>query len=247
VTSGQRRADALALLAESALAGGLDGGTAGDRYQAVLHVDVDRTPGDSAQGAPDLTRPTGDLWPVSSSGMIECGDRVVDVSAETSARLTCDAAVVVIREDAGGAALDVGRKTRTIPAAIRRALETRDTGCRFPGCTARRCEAHHVVHWADGGPTCLDNLVLLCRRHHRLLHEGGYTMHSGAGRALTFANARGRLIDVAPPAPTWSERASNNPAVSLGAPPTWDGTPFDLGYVIDVLRGGEPVPAAGSA
>jgi len=106
---------------------------------------------------------------------------------------------------------------------------------------------YFVVHWADGGPTCLDNLVLLCRRHHRLLHEGGYTVISGAGRAFTFVTARGRVIEVAPPAPMWSERAPNNGAVSLGAPPTWDGTPFDLGYVIDVLRGGEPVPARGSA
>ena len=143
------------------------------------------------------------------SAVIECGDRAVDVSAETSARLTCDAAVVVMQEDAAGAALDVGRKTRTVPPAIRRALEARDTGCRFPGCTARRCDAHHVVHWADGGPTSLDNLVLLCRRHHRLLHEGGYTVHPGAGRAFTFVSARGRVIEVAPPAPVWSERASN--------------------------------------
>ena len=106
--------------------------------------------------------------------MIELDGGGVDVSAETSRRLACDASVVVLHEGADGSALDVGRKTRSIPPAIRRALNARDTGCRFPGCTARHCDAHHLVHWADGGRTSLDNLVLLCRRHHRLLHEGGY-------------------------------------------------------------------------
>ncbi len=233
VTPAQRRADALVLVAETALAGGLDGGTAGDRYQVVLHVDQD----DPMAGATIRVRRSG-------GG---------DVSAETSARLSCDAAVVVMQEDGGGATLDVGRKTRSVPPAIRRALQTRDTGCRFPGCTSRRCDAHHVVHWADGGPTCLDNLVLLCRRHHRLLHEGGYTVHP-AGSAFTFLSARGRVIEVAPPAPAWSARAtiaatslSGPPAVERRTPATWDGTPFDIGYVIDVLRGTEPMPPALSA
>jgi 5-methylcytosine-specific restriction endonuclease McrA len=77
-----------------------------------------------------------------------------------------------MRHDADGV-LDVGRKTRTIPLSIRRALTARDAGCRFPGCTSRRCDAHHLTHWADGGATSVDNLVLLCRRHHRAVHEGG--------------------------------------------------------------------------
>ena len=70
--------------------------------------------------------------------------------------------------------LDVGRKTRTVPSAIRRALDHRDRGCRFPGCGNRFCDAHHIKHWADGGETRLDNLVLLCRRHHRAVHEQGF-------------------------------------------------------------------------
>ena len=186
VTPAQRRADALARLAETALAGGLDGGTAGDRYQVVLHVDAahDAAPGGTTAVEDSTlegrTLDTAMEGAALDSAVIECGDRAVDVSAETSARLTCDASVVVMREDATGATLDVGRKTRTVPPAIRRALEARDTGCRFPGCTARRCDAHHVVHWAEGGPTRLDNLVLLCRRHHRLLHEGGYSIRPEA-------------------------------------------------------------------
>ena len=73
-----------------------------------------------------------------------------------------------------GSVLDVGRKTRTVPPAIRRALDHRDGGCRFPGCGLRFCDAHHVKHWADGGETRLGNLVLLCRRHHRAVHEEGF-------------------------------------------------------------------------
>ena len=94
---------------------------------------------------------------------LEDGDGL-RVSAETSRRVACDAAVVVLQQAPDGAILDVGRKTRTIPPALRRALQTRDRQCRFPGCHARRCDAHHVQHWADGGATRLDNLVLLCRR-----------------------------------------------------------------------------------
>jgi hypothetical protein len=93
------------------------------------------------------------------------------VSAETSRRLACDAALVVMTHTPDGSVLDVGRKTRTIPPAIRRALTARDAHCRFPGCTGRHTDAHHLEHWADGGATRLDNLVLLCRRHHRAVHE----------------------------------------------------------------------------
>lgn len=244
-TIGQRRADALVLLAESALAGELDGGSAGDRYQVVLHVE---SVGDEADAA----------LPALNHSVVECGDRVVDVSAETSARLACDAAVVVMQADPDGSALDVGRKTRTVPPAIRRALHARDTSCRFPGCTARRCDAHHIVHWADGGPTSLSNLVLLCRRHHRLLHEGGHTVHSSE-REFVFVGATGRVVEAVPTAPSWTRSATLElaedrtcswlcelPADDRGeptTPPTWDGTPFDLPYIIDAVRGAEPLPA----
>jgi len=103
-----------------------------------------------------------------------------DPSARPSRRIACDAAVVVMRHAPDGTPLDVGRKTRTIPPAIRRALAARDRQCRFPGCSAKHCDAHHVRHWADGGTTCLDNLVLLCRRHHRAVHEEGFAEASRA-------------------------------------------------------------------
>ena len=95
----------------------------------------------------------------------------IHVSAETARRLACDAATVTMRHGPGGEILDVGRRTRTISPALRRALAARDRRCRFPGCGNRRVDAHHIRHWADVGRTALDNLVLLCRRHHRAVHE----------------------------------------------------------------------------
>jgi hypothetical protein len=93
----------------------------------------------------------------------------------------------------------VGRKTRSIPPAIRRALKRRDGGCRFPGCTATRfVDAHHVHHWADGGETKMDNLVLLCRRHHRLVHEGGFGLEARPDRSFRFSLPDGALLPDAP-------------------------------------------------
>jgi hypothetical protein len=198
VTPVQRRADALGLVAEQALArgfGGEDGenaetGSAGPlsgsrtkRYEVVLHVEQATLTADEEPGVSEL----------------EDGTRV---SAETSRRLTCDAAVRTMTHccrnpargetvAALGPALDVGRTRRTIPPALRRALEFRDKGCRFPGCGSRFAEGHHIVHWADGGTTSLDNLVLLCRHHHRLVHEEGFTVRMDARGEPAFATPAG--------------------------------------------------------
>ena len=156
-----RRADALGLVAERALAAGFGesapvSGTKAERYQVLLHVDAETLSEDgSGLGQSEL----------------EDGTRV---SAETSRRLSCDASVVEIGHGRDGSVADVGRKTRTISPAVRRALEVRDRGCRFPGCGLRFTDAHHIKHWADGGETRLDNLLLLCGHHHRLLHEEGW-------------------------------------------------------------------------
>ena len=94
-------------------------------------------------------------------GTTEVGD---GLSAETCRRLLCDAGVVPMLEDASGKTIDVGRKTRTVPPALRRALNARDKTCRFPGCTHRRMlDAHHLRHWIDGGETSLENTALCCR------------------------------------------------------------------------------------
>ena len=213
----QRRADALTLMAECALQADLDRDTAADRYQVVVHVETAADPHEPVQT------------------MVEADQGPIRVSAETSRRLACDASVVVIHEGRDGSVLDVGRKTRTVPTPIRRALTTRDRCCRFPGCTARRCDAHHIEHWADGGSTSLDNLMLLCRRHHTLLHEGGISVERNALGGLTFARPDGRVIEVVPRAP--ADRRRELPRVaSAQALRCWDGTPFDLGNVIDAVR-----------
>jgi hypothetical protein len=221
VNYAQRRADALGLLAESALAADLDRGSAGDRYQVVLHVEA----GTGAEASPQA--------------VLEMDEGGIRVSAETSRRLSCDASVVVMREGPDGSVLDVGRRTRTVPTPIRRALTARDSRCRFPGCTARRCDAHHITHWADGGSTSLDNLMLLCRRHHTLLHEGGVGVERDVLGGLTFVRPDGRTIEVCPRAPVRSRIDLPNTG-SAAALRCWDGTRFNLGYVIDVLR---PQPA----
>ncbi len=223
VNHAQRRADALALIAETALSSSLDAGSAGDRYQVVVHVSAE-TPNAGGQEA-----------------AIEVDHGALHVSAETSRRLACDASVVRIAHDASGGVLDVGRKTRTIPPSIRRALAARDTGCRFPGCTARRCDAHHIESWANGGATSVDNLVLLCRRHHRAVHEGGFVVQSTGDRQFEFIAPSGIPIPSSPSAPLPAEKVPPLPNVGLDLQ-VWDGTPFDLVWAIDVLYSRSVIP-----
>ena len=158
------------------------------------------------------------------------------VSAETSRRLCCDASRVVVTKRGlsnsapddtapDAAPLDVGRRTRTIPPSLRRALEIRDRGCRFPGCGLRFTDAHHIVHWADGGRTDLQNTVLLCRRHHRLVHEEGHRICMDTERRVVFFNPSGKAIAAAPPPPALGDapveqmvRANR----ARGVEPAWD-------------------------
>jgi Domain of unknown function (DUF222)/HNH endonuclease len=166
-------ADALAAMAEACLASAAADSSGGDRHQLVVHLDETRA---ELEGGPVL-------------------------AAASARRLACDAAVVAIAES-GGEAISVGRRTRTIPPSIRRALRARDRGCRFPGCGAHHfTDAHHIRHWADGGETSLSNLVLLCRRHHRLLHEHGFTVGDGADGELVFHSPDGRVVPPCPAAP----------------------------------------------
>jgi hypothetical protein len=104
------------------------------------------------------------------------------VTPETVRRITCDASIIPMVLGSDSEPLDVGRKTRTIPTAIRRALEQRDGGCVWDGCDAPPswCDAHHLIHWADGGDTSLGNLTLLCRPHHTATHKS--SNHNGHHR-----------------------------------------------------------------
>ena len=155
-------------------------GTRAERYQVTVHTEMATLEEDGEGGRSELDG--------------------VRVSVETSRRMACDASLVSMLHR-GGKVVSVGRKTRTIPPHVRRALEERDRGCRYPGCGGRFTEAHHVRHWADGGETSLANTVLLCRRHHRLVHEGRVRMAlDRAGQAVFFAR-RGGMLASAPPLP----------------------------------------------
>ena len=197
----QRRTDAVGLLAERALAAGFgggessatpdDGATAGsdserkvesgtraERYQVMVHCDAATLAAEGEPGRSDLDG--------------------IRVSAETSRRMACDAAVVAMVHAKDGSMLNVGRRKRTIPPHIRRALEERDRGCRFPGCGCRFTEAHHVKHWADGGETSLRNTLLLCRRHHRAVHEGRIKVSVNGDGTVLFFTPKGKMLVDAP-------------------------------------------------
>jgi len=121
------------------------------------------------------------------------------VTAETSRRIACDCSIVGIVEDEAGEPLSVGRKTRSIPPALRRALRSRDKGCRFPGCThSYFIDGHHIKHWADGGETSMDNLVQLCRHHHRLVHEGGFGCERLGDGRIVLRDERGDDLPASP-------------------------------------------------
>ncbi len=124
------------------------------------------------------------------------------VSPETSSRLCCDAEVVPIARGSDGSVLDVGRRSRTVGWRLRKALEARDGGCRFPGCgSPRRTHAHHITHWARGGETAMDNLVLLCPFHHRAVHEGGWRVEMDERGVPNFFNPLGVRMPVVPEPP----------------------------------------------
>ena len=184
------------------------------------------------------TRPTA--APSRQTVLDEAGG--IHVSAETARRLACDAATVTMHHAPGGEILDVGRRTRTISPALRRALAARDRQCRFPGCGNVRCDAHHIEHWADGGRTSLDNLVLLCRRHHRAVHEEGYRVTIDAAGDVKFLRPDGHPLPEAPPASTWTGPAlqpTNDGLAAAGieigadtATPSWRGEALDLDYAM---------------
>ena len=223
----QQQADALALLAETALHHDLDPGAPGERYQVVVHVDAPVLADSDAPG----------------QSVLEGGTHV---SAETSRRLACDASRVIMRHDADGRITEAGARTRTIPPAIRRALHHRDRGCRFPGCGVAFGQGHHIRHWAQGGPTTLSNLAMLCRRHHRAVHEEGYRVERRADGELRFRTPHGHLLPDVPAPPTIpgdpirALRARNAHAgLRLDADtlrPGWLGERPDVGYAISVLH-----------
>ena len=357
----QRQADAMGVIAECALSGGLDRGTAGDRYQVVVHVDAEalteapdaaEPPGvpagtsamaalgsaprdgghafeeapaaasesqgradrrtHAAEGAPAApagsqghgdpsrvpagTPATASLVPVRRGdgqaaravavrreagpfmGQADTPERAapshrsqapcpgprpaastpagrrqtvleeaggIHISAETARRLACDASAVGMQHGPGGEILAVGRRTRTISPALRRALNARDRHCRFPGCRNVRVDAHHITHWAHGGATALDNLVLLCRRHHRAVHEERFRVTLDAAGHVAFVRPDGRPLPDAPAPPEWTGRPLapvrarlERDGISIDPDtltPDWRGERLDLDWVIHQL------------
>ncbi len=203
--------------------------TSGTNSEIIIHVDR------------ALTESEGTL-----NARLEDG---TPVSAETLRRVCCDGGIVPAAVDDHGAVLDVGRRTRSIPSAIRRALWIRDQGCRFPGCMNQRyVHGHHIKHWLHGGPTSLDNLVLLCAWHHRLLHEAGFSAALRAGGELEVRTPAGALIPAHPALTTdrpivewgpgageWHGDADDPDVDEWTTLPSWDGEKMDLDAVVGAL------------
>ena len=221
-TWAHKRADALAVIFESFLAHGAEAMSGGERHHVVVHVSAET---------------------LQEGGGHHC--EIEDgpaVAAETARRLACDASVVAIVEDAKGEPLNVGRKTRSIPPALQRALNARDKGCRFPGCTHKRyTDAHHIKHWARGGETKVSNLVTLCRFHHRKVHEGQVIVQVLDDGAVRFVQPDGECFEsVIRTVGDWNklpavhERAGTQIDATTAAM-RGRGGPMDYGLAMDAL------------
>ena len=195
-------------------------GTKAERYQVFVHVEMGTL---EKHGEPGRSH-------------LEDGTRL---AAETARRLTCDASVVRVLRGEEGEVLDLGRKRRTASPALRRALEIRDRGCRWPGCGLRFTQVHHVKHWADGGETKKDNALLLCTFHHRKVHEGGWdVLLNRADGTAVFVDPRGRFRKGSRRPDRWrgASEGDPEPGCETTPEPRAEGTP-DPGH--------EPTPKPG--
>jgi hypothetical protein len=163
-----RQADAMVSMASAYLSGNDRQRNSSDDYLVTVHVD--------------------------QSALVN-GEGRSSLPIESVKRLCCDGKAVVIGEDENGEPLSIGRKTRTVPTAIKRALVARDKRCAFPGCQHQRfVDAHHIQHWSAGGETSLDNLMLLCSQHHKLVHEGGFRIERDYKNKWFFKRPDGRAV-----------------------------------------------------
>jgi hypothetical protein len=163
-----RQADAMVSMASSYLSGQDGQRNSSDDYLVTIHVD---------------------------QSALSNGNGRSSLPIESVKRLCCDGQVVILGEDENGEPLNIGRKTRTVSTAINRALRARDKGCRFPGCQHTRfVDAHHIEHWSNGGQTSLDNLMLLCSQHHKLIHEGGFNIDRDYQNQWFFKRPDGKAV-----------------------------------------------------
>ncbi len=227
VTSCQRRADALVRIAERSFRGKSQGpARTADRFQVVVHVD-----------AAVLADPNTD-------GRCEL-EHGPSLSAQSARRMTCDCSMVAMLHDANGDVLNVGRKTRVISAALRRAMNERDQGCCFPGCNCRFVEGHHIEHWIVGGETKLGNILSVCKFHHTLLHERGFQVRLDEAGAPVFTGPTGTEVRTSiTPTPRRGEavevitRWNREAGVLIDAETNlseWDGETPQYGYIAEVM------------
>jgi len=194
-TSGQFRADALGLIAEMALSMGLGAAERGEMYQVVMHVDAQALADPCSEGQSEL----------------ENGQHI---PADTCRRLACDASTLTVTHGVDGGVLNVGRRSRKVTLPLWRALVSRDRMCQFPGCgRTGHLVTHHIRHWAEGGETEPENLILLCRAHHWAVHEGGCLVEGRPPRGLLFRRPDGRILPRCPAAASLPE----DPLVALKA------------------------------
>jgi len=223
----QRRVDALELVAEAALGRGLGQTERGEPYQVMIHVDSEVLADQCDGGLCE----------------IESGE---GISAESCRRLACDAPQVTVSQDAEGNLLHIGRKARKISTPLWRALVSRDRTCQFPGCSrTRHLQAHHIEHWAKGGETNPDNLLLLCKTHHWAVHEGGFQVEGRVPQGLVFRRADGSLMPACPLQPPINGRAgetlkqanrSHRLDISANTVDSfWDGEAMDFHMAVDGL------------
>jgi hypothetical protein len=222
----QRRsaADALVAMAEATLRAGAAAasGPGAERFQLVLHATRETL------ARPDDAEDDG-------SGLLELDDGT-RLHPATARRLTCGCPTSTATTDPDGQVLHLGRRTRRIRGRLLRAVQIRDRGrCRAPGCTAPADVIHHVRHWANGGTTCLGNLISLCAAHHWLVHEGGAAViprGRGAWALLTRAGTVGPTPPTAPTVPALPHDPSLHPEAVTGG---WDGAALDVNAVLQAI------------
>jgi hypothetical protein len=230
---GARMADALLAAVQAAVTAGGRDTSGADRDTLVIHLDAEDLAA-APFAAKDLPVPVE-----TPQGTLPA------MSRRVLRRMACEAGLVLVSTDTHGTPMDVGRRERRLSTALRRALLARDRSCRFPGCGApRHLHAHHIWHWADGGPTDLDNLVLLCAFHHRHVHEHEIDVRLRAGIPPEFRRPDGRRIATTRPLPDHHPQVEQMgdrpvPASSFGGhslqPSNWDGR-YDLDAAVLVLQ-----------
>jgi hypothetical protein len=187
-----RMSDALVKICNPPVSSGPDTGPPRKRVRptVVVHADLTYLAGDIGEAELDVLGP---------------------LAPEVARRLACDAKIIVSADDARGNSIQQGSARRDPTPAQRLEVRRRDKGCRFPGCTfIEFTDVHHVVHWSNGGPTDIPNLVTLCDQHHRAAHEHGWKIAGDANSLLSFRSPTGR-VTTSTPSPTFKPTRAGPP------------------------------------